>query len=37
MYETGHASFDVEERIRQARGILGFLARHVPGVTVPGS
>lgn len=35
VYETGHASFDVEERIRQVREILGFLARHVPGVTVP--
>jgi acetyl esterase/lipase len=35
VYETGHASFDVEERIRQARGTLEFLARHVPGVTLP--
>lgn len=34
VYETGHSSFDVEERIRQAREILGFLARHVPGVSV---
>lgn len=37
VYETGHASFDVEERIRQVRAVLGFLARHVPGVTVPTS
>jgi dipeptidyl aminopeptidase/acylaminoacyl peptidase len=35
VYETGHASFDVEERIRQMREILGFLARHVPGARVP--
>jgi dipeptidyl aminopeptidase/acylaminoacyl peptidase len=35
VFETGHGSFDVDERIRQVRTILGFLARHVPGVSVP--
>jgi dipeptidyl aminopeptidase/acylaminoacyl peptidase len=30
-YSTGHASFDVEERIRQAAVVLDFLARSVPG------
>ena len=35
VYETGHASFDVDERIRQVRTILDFLGRHVPGVTSP--
>jgi hypothetical protein len=33
--QTGHAAFAVQERIRQIRGILGLLPRHVPGVTVP--
>ena len=32
VFDAGHASFDVEERIRQMRTILDFLARHVPGV-----
>jgi acetyl esterase/lipase len=36
VFETGHGSFDVDERIRQATTILDFLARHVPGVRVPG-
>jgi len=31
VFETGHGSFDVDERIRQVRAILEFLARHVPG------
>lgn len=31
-YATGHASFDVEERIRQTAIVLDFLARSVPGV-----
>ncbi len=31
-YATGHASFDVEERVRQAAIVLDFLARSVPGV-----
>lgn len=35
VFETGHGSFDVEERIRQLSVILAFLARHVPGVRVP--
>jgi acetyl esterase/lipase len=37
VYETGHSSFDVEERIRQVRTILEFLEEHVPGVSVPSS
>jgi dipeptidyl aminopeptidase/acylaminoacyl peptidase len=32
-YTTGHASFDVDERIRQTAIVLDFLARSVPGVT----
>jgi dipeptidyl aminopeptidase/acylaminoacyl peptidase len=32
VFETGHGSFDVDERIRQVRTILDFLARHVDGV-----
>ena len=32
-YATGHASFDVDERIRQTAIVLDFLARSVPGVT----
>ena len=32
VFETGHGSFDVDERVRQVETILGFLARHVPGV-----
>ena len=35
VFDAGHASFDVEERIRQVRTILDFLARHVPGIRVP--
>jgi dipeptidyl aminopeptidase/acylaminoacyl peptidase len=35
LFATGHGSFDVEEEIRQQRSILGYLERHVPGVTVP--
>jgi dipeptidyl aminopeptidase/acylaminoacyl peptidase len=35
VFETGHGSFDMEERIRQTRVILDFLARHVPGVRAP--
>ncbi len=31
-YATGHASFDVDERIRQTAIVLDFLARSVPGV-----
>jgi dipeptidyl aminopeptidase/acylaminoacyl peptidase len=36
VYETGHSAFDVDERVRQAALVLDFLARHVPGVSVPG-
>ncbi len=32
-YTTGHASFDVDERIRQTAIVLDFLARNVPGAT----
>jgi dipeptidyl aminopeptidase/acylaminoacyl peptidase len=32
VYETGHSAFDVDERVRQFRRILDFLATHVPGV-----
>ena len=35
VFPTGHGSFDVDERVRQAGTILDFLARHVPGVTRP--
>ena len=31
-YATGHASYDVDERIRQTAVVLDFLARTVPGV-----
>jgi hypothetical protein len=37
VFPTGHGSFDVDERVRQAGTILDFLARHVPGVVVPTS
>jgi dienelactone hydrolase len=30
-YTTGHASFDVDERVRQTAVVLDFLARSVPG------
>jgi dienelactone hydrolase len=32
VYEVGHSSYDVEERVRQIALILDFLARHIPGV-----
>ena len=32
-YSTGHASYDVEERVRQTAIVLDFLARTVPGAT----
>jgi dienelactone hydrolase len=35
VFATGHASFDLNERIRQVRTILDFLARHVPEVRLP--
>ncbi|MBA2642240.1 MAG: prolyl oligopeptidase family serine peptidase [Actinobacteria bacterium] len=33
VFETGHGSFDVDERVRQVSTILRFLAQHVPGVS----
>ena len=32
VFDTGHGSFDVDERVRQVSMIRAFLARHVPGV-----
>ncbi len=32
VFETGHGSFDVDERVRQVGMIMDFLARHVSGV-----
>jgi hypothetical protein len=32
VYETGHASFDVDERVRQLALNRDFLTRHVPGL-----
>jgi dipeptidyl aminopeptidase/acylaminoacyl peptidase len=32
VFETGHGSFDVDERVRQVSTVLEFLARNVPGV-----
>jgi dipeptidyl aminopeptidase/acylaminoacyl peptidase len=32
IYGTGHASYDVTERIRQCALVLDFLARSVPGI-----
>jgi dipeptidyl aminopeptidase/acylaminoacyl peptidase len=32
VFPTGHAPFDVEEKVRQIRRILDFLERHVPGL-----
>jgi pimeloyl-ACP methyl ester carboxylesterase len=34
VFPTGHSPFDVDEKIRQVRLILEFLARNVPGVQV---
>jgi dipeptidyl aminopeptidase/acylaminoacyl peptidase len=34
-YTTGHSSFVIEERVRQVRTQLEFVARHVPGVAGP--
>ncbi len=36
VFPTGHGSFDVDERVRQIRTILDFLARHLPGVAAAG-
>jgi dipeptidyl aminopeptidase/acylaminoacyl peptidase len=32
VFDAGHGSFDVDERVRQVSNVLAFLARHVPGV-----
>jgi dipeptidyl aminopeptidase/acylaminoacyl peptidase len=32
IYDTGHASFDIDERVRQRAVVLDFLARYVPGI-----
>lgn len=32
VYETGHSSFDLDERVRQRALVLDFLSRHVPGI-----
>jgi dipeptidyl aminopeptidase/acylaminoacyl peptidase len=32
VYDTGHSSFDVEERVRQRALVLDFLARTIPGI-----
>jgi dipeptidyl aminopeptidase/acylaminoacyl peptidase len=36
VYETGHSSFDVDERVRQVGIARDFLRRHVPGLTDSG-
>ena len=35
VFATGHGSFDVDERVRQVRMVLDFLAEHVPGIEQP--
>lgn len=35
VFATGHGSFDVDERVRQVRMVLEFLARNVPGIEQP--
>jgi dipeptidyl aminopeptidase/acylaminoacyl peptidase len=32
IYDTGHSSFDIEERVRQRALVLDFLARTIPGI-----
>jgi dipeptidyl aminopeptidase/acylaminoacyl peptidase len=34
MFSTGHGSLDTDEKVRQMRVILDFLARHVPGAAL---
>ncbi len=34
VFETGHGSFDVDERVRQVAMIRDFFARNVAGLTV---
>lgn len=36
LFPTGHAPFQIDERIHQTGVVLDFLARHVPGIRVPG-
>ena len=36
LFPTGHAPFQIDERIAQVGVVLDFLARHVPGISVPG-
>ncbi|HEX4897116.1 MAG TPA: prolyl oligopeptidase family serine peptidase [Candidatus Limnocylindrales bacterium] len=35
LFPTGHAPFQIDERIQQTGVVLDFLARHVPGIRVP--
>jgi hypothetical protein len=35
LFPTGHAPFQIDERINQTGIVLEFLARHVPGIHVP--
>ena len=35
LFPTGHAPFQIDERIQQTGIVLDFLARHVPGIRVP--
>jgi len=35
LFGTGHGSYDIDEEVRQMRSILAFLARYVPGISVP--
>ncbi len=35
LFGTGHGSYDIDEEVGQLRSILTFLAKEVPGVTVP--
>jgi dipeptidyl aminopeptidase/acylaminoacyl peptidase len=37
LFATGHGSYDSEERVRQMKVMLNFLAEHVPGVSLAGS
>jgi hypothetical protein len=32
LFDAGHSSLRIEERIRQRAVVLDFLARHVPGI-----
>ncbi|TAJ99212.1 MAG: S9 family peptidase [Chloroflexota bacterium] len=36
LFPTGHAPFQIDERVHQTGVVLDFLARHVPGIRVPG-